>query len=128
MAPTLVVLCTLIIGTTGCSYLEQHYPQYFPQQVTDTLRQTWARVDGQPVDAVQFEADNNTCRGGMERWTVEGAMRAIIWAALVGTAVISGANVSISQASEQAQRLIDLCGANANLLLPLLSRSGSAGS
>jgi len=60
MIRTLVALCVLTIGATGCSYFQ---PQTMPQ----TLPQTWARVDGQPIDLAQLEADKTVCRGEMEQ-------------------------------------------------------------
>jgi hypothetical protein len=59
MIRTLVVLCTLTIGASGCSY-------FMPQTLPQTLPQTWTRADGQPVDATQLEADKTVCRGEMD--------------------------------------------------------------
>jgi hypothetical protein len=60
MARTLVAVCILTIGATGCSYFQ---PQTMPQ----TLPQTWTRVDGQPIDSAQLEADKTACRGEMDQ-------------------------------------------------------------
>jgi hypothetical protein len=60
MTRTLVVLCMVTIGTTGCSY-------FMPQTMPQTLPQTWTRVDGQPIDAAQLEADKTVCRGEMDQ-------------------------------------------------------------
>jgi hypothetical protein len=59
MTRSLVVLCTLAIGASGCSYFQ---PQTLPQG----LPQTWTRVDGQPIDSAQLEADKTVCRGEMD--------------------------------------------------------------
>jgi hypothetical protein len=54
------VLCTLTIGTTGCSY-------FMPQSMPQTLPQSWRRADGQSLDAGQFDLDKTVCRGEMDR-------------------------------------------------------------
>jgi hypothetical protein len=56
---TLVLLCMLMIGASGCSY-------FMPQTMPQTLPQTWTRADGQPVDTAQLEVDKNVCRGQMD--------------------------------------------------------------
>jgi hypothetical protein len=60
MTRTLVVLYTLTIGATGCSYFQ-------PQSLPQGLPQTWTRVDGQPTDAAQLETDKTACRGEMDQ-------------------------------------------------------------
>jgi hypothetical protein len=59
MTRTVVVLCTLAIGTAGCSYFQ-------PETLPRGLPQMWTRVDGQPVDAAQLEVDKTSCRGQMD--------------------------------------------------------------
>ena len=62
---TLVVLCMLTVGATGCS--EELRRQILPDQpIPGTLPQTWTRVDGQPIDAAQLETDKTVCRGAMD--------------------------------------------------------------
>ncbi len=60
MTRTLVVLCMLTGGTTGCSY-------FIPQTMPQTLPQTRTRVDGQPVDAAQLDVDKTVCQGEMDQ-------------------------------------------------------------
>lgn len=68
MTRNLVMLCAVTMGTTGCAYFERHYPEYFQRQsASTTLPQTWARADGQAVDAAQLEVDNSVCRGEMDQ-------------------------------------------------------------
>jgi hypothetical protein len=65
MIRTLVVLCALAIGTTGCS--EELQRQILPHQpIPGTLPQTWTRIDGQPIDATQLDVDKTACRGVMD--------------------------------------------------------------
>ena len=65
MTRILVMLCTLAIGTTGCS--EELQRQILPHQaIPGTLPQTWMRIDGQPVDAAQLDVDKTVCRGAMD--------------------------------------------------------------
>jgi hypothetical protein len=65
MTRTLVLLCTLAIGATGCS--EELQRQILPHQpIPGALPQTWARVDGQPVDAAQLDVDKTVCRRAMD--------------------------------------------------------------
>jgi hypothetical protein len=65
MTRTLVVLCTLAIVTNGCS--EELQRQILPHQpIPGALPQTWARVDGQPVDAAQLDLDKTVCRRAMD--------------------------------------------------------------
>jgi len=69
MIRTLLVLCTLTIGATGCSdeLRRQILPESMQQSTPGTLPQTWTRVDGQPIDAAQLEGDKTTCRGEMDQ-------------------------------------------------------------
>jgi hypothetical protein len=68
MTRTLVVLCTLTIGATGCSdeLRRQILPQSMQQSTPGTLPRTWTRVDGQPVDAAQLEVDKTVCQSEMD--------------------------------------------------------------
>ena len=69
MIRTLLVLCTLTIGATGCSdeLRRQILPESMQQSTPGTLPQTSTRVDGQPIDAAQLEGDKTTCRGEMDQ-------------------------------------------------------------
>ena len=69
MIRTLVVLCTLTIGATGCSdeLRRQILPESMQQSTPGTLPQTWTRVDGQPIDAAQLDGDKTLCRGEMDQ-------------------------------------------------------------
>src|SRR5262249_22871077 len=60
MIRTFVVICTLAIGATGCSYFQ-------PQTVAQGLPQTWTRVDVQPIDSAQLEVDKIGCRSEMDQ-------------------------------------------------------------
>src|SRR5436190_12106519 len=63
---SVVVLCILTIGATGCS--DQLRRQILPQQpIPGTLPQTWTRVDGQPVDATQLDVKKTTVEA---KWTI----------------------------------------------------------
>jgi hypothetical protein len=63
--PSLVVLCMVTIGATGCS--DELRRQILPQQsIPGSLPQTWTRVDGQPIDAAQLDVDKTVCRGAMD--------------------------------------------------------------
>jgi hypothetical protein len=62
---TLVVLCMLTVGATGCS--DELRRQILPQQpVPGALPQTFTRVDGQPINAAQLDVDKTVCRGAMD--------------------------------------------------------------
>ena len=69
MIRTLLVLCTLTIGATGCSdeLRRQILPESMQQSTPGTLPQTWTRVDGQPIDAAQLDGDKTLCRGEMDQ-------------------------------------------------------------
>src|SRR5215831_13254654 len=62
---SLIVLCMLTLGATGCS--DELRRQILPQQpIPGALPQTWTSVDGQPVDAAQLDVDKTACGGEMD--------------------------------------------------------------
>jgi hypothetical protein len=68
MIRTVLVLCTLTIGATGCSdeLRRQILPESMQQSTPGTLPQTWTRADGQPIEAAQLDVDKTVCRGEMD--------------------------------------------------------------